>query len=83
MDQTRGHDYDSFVVRLWRDANTRALLRAEVEHVQSGSVGVSLDATWDWLGERLQAAEGRRRVVDQPSPAGTPPTAADRRRPVL
>jgi hypothetical protein len=82
MDQTPGHDYDSFVVRLWRDATTRALLRAEVEHVQSGSVGISVGATWDWLAERLRT-EGQRNVADQPSRIGERAPAAARCRPVL
>jgi hypothetical protein len=36
MTDERGRRYDTFVVRLWRDLVSRRLLRAEVEHVQSG-----------------------------------------------
>ena len=56
MGHEPGHGYDSFVVRLWREAVTGVLLRAEVEHVQSGSVGVSVGASWDWIHDRLRAS---------------------------
>ena len=51
-----GHDYDSFVVRLWRDSGDRSLLRAEIEHVQSGRVGASIGHSWEWIAEALDAA---------------------------
>ena len=56
MDQPPGRDYDSFVVRLWREARTGDLLRAEIEHVQSGSVHARSGASWDWIRERLHAS---------------------------
>lgn len=36
MTDERERRYDTFVVRLWRDLVSRRVLRAEVEHVQSG-----------------------------------------------
>jgi len=36
MGDDRKRRQDTFVVRLWRDATSLRLLRAEVEHVQSG-----------------------------------------------
>lgn len=36
MADERERRYDTFVVRLWRDLVSRRVLRAEVEHVQSG-----------------------------------------------
>lgn len=55
-----GREYDSFVVRLWHEPATGDLLRAEVEHVQSGKVDARQGATWDWIGEWLRARAIRR-----------------------
>jgi hypothetical protein len=41
--------YDSFVVRLWREAGGRRLVRAEVEHIQSGRVVRAWDVTLGWV----------------------------------
>ena len=41
--------YDSFVVRLWRDAATGRLLRAEVEHVQTGQVSAGRGVAPEWV----------------------------------
>ena len=60
MRREPGHGYDSFVVRLWHEAATGALLRAEVEHVQSGSVDTRVGNSWDWVRDWL------RRCVDRP-----------------
>jgi hypothetical protein len=49
MGHEPGHGYDSFVVRLWRHAVTGTLLRAEVEHVQTGSVDSRVGPSWDWI----------------------------------
>ena len=62
MGHEPGHDYDSFVVRLWRDAVTRALLRAEIEHVQTGRVDCSVGSSWEWIQERLDARLDRHGV---------------------
>jgi hypothetical protein len=56
MDHQPGRDYDSFVVRLWREASTGNLLRAEIEHVQSGTVDARSGVSWDWIRERLHAS---------------------------
>jgi hypothetical protein len=61
MDRQPGRGYDSFVVRLWREARTGDLLRAEIEHVQSGSVHARSGVSWDWIRERLQASFACRR----------------------
>ena len=57
LDDDPGHHYDSFVVRVWHERDTGALLRAEVEHVQSGTSETEVGASWEWVGTRL-----RRRV---------------------
>lgn len=58
MADRSGHGYDSFLVRLWHDRETATVLRAEIEHVQSGETGVSVRAAWtwitDWLRDRLR-----------------------------
>lgn len=36
MRDNRDRRYDTFVVRLWRDLVSHRVLRAEIEHVQSG-----------------------------------------------
>jgi hypothetical protein len=41
--------YDSFVVRLWREAGGRRLVRAEVEHIQSGRVVRAWDVALTWV----------------------------------
>ena len=57
MGDDPGHGYDSFVVRMWRDRTGVTVLRAEVEHVQSGAVDVRIGDRWpetfDWLRSRL------------------------------
>ena len=59
MGQQPGRDYDSFVVRLWHQAESNELLRAEIEHVQSGAVDTRLSASWEWLRDRLRAFVSR------------------------
>jgi hypothetical protein len=54
-----GHGYDSFVVRLWHEAVTGDLLRAEVEHVQSGSVDARVGVSWDWIRDWLRGCLNR------------------------
>jgi hypothetical protein len=54
MPRGPGPDYDSFVVRLWHEAGRR-LLRAEVEHVQSGAVHVGRGPDRDWIAETVNA----------------------------
>lgn len=64
-----GHEYDSFVVRLWRDLRDRRLLRAEIEHVQSGHVGTSIGPSWEWIAEGLRSAATRDTAIPNSSPA--------------
>ena len=59
MGQPLGRDYDSFVVRLWHQAESNELLRAEIEHVQSGAVDSRVGASWEWLRDRLRASISR------------------------
>ncbi len=41
--------YDAFVVRLWRDAATGRVLRADVEHAGSGSLARAAGVATDWV----------------------------------
>jgi hypothetical protein len=59
MRREPGRGYDSFVVRLWHEASTGNLLRAEVEHVQSGSVDVRPGGSLDWIRDWLRARVNR------------------------
>jgi hypothetical protein len=45
--------YDSFVVRLWTDRMREVLLRAEVQHVQTGLVEQGLDVTASWVHQAI------------------------------
>ena len=55
MGHEPGHGYDSFVVRLWHESGTGVVMRAEVEHVQSGLVDTHIGSSWEWIQERLHA----------------------------
>lgn len=48
------HGYDSFLVRLWHDPETATVLRAEIEHVQSGATAVGVRAAWSWITDWLR-----------------------------
>jgi len=48
--------YDSFVVRLWHESVSGRLLRAEIDHVQSGAVQVGREVEMDWIPEMLRDA---------------------------
>ncbi len=54
MGHEPGHRYDSFVVRLWHESTTGALLRAEVQHIQSGTIEVRVGRSWDWIRDWLR-----------------------------
>ncbi|HEV2108884.1 MAG TPA: hypothetical protein VGR16_11520 [Thermomicrobiales bacterium] len=41
--------YDSFIVRLWRVEDSTTLLRAEIEHVQTGLFLEELHVPLDWI----------------------------------
>ena len=53
MSNDRAQRYDSFVIRIWQEAGTGRLLRAEVDHVQSGAVHVGRNTGLDWIRHTL------------------------------
>lgn len=55
MTAERGPLYDAFVVRLWRDATTGLVLRAEVEHAGSGSLARAAGVSADWVLRQIHA----------------------------
>ena len=78
MPHASGHAYDSFVVRLWREPGSGRLLRAEVEHVQTGTVSAERGVPPEWVLDCLRtcldvrartddAAERSPRVPPRPS----------------
>jgi hypothetical protein len=61
--------YDSFVVRIRHEAITGRILRAEIDHVQSGAVQVGREVEMDWILETLRNAMERhddRRIAPAP-----------------
>lgn len=75
-DHSPSRRYDSFVVRLWRDGSSSELLRAEVEHVQTGlridkvqtSLGWILSAIKSWVQPSdIHQIEGASQSDDTPS----------------
>lgn len=54
MDQTPR--YDSFLVRLWHESVSGKLLRAEIDHVQTGAVYVAREMVIDWIPATLREA---------------------------
>lgn len=74
MSNDRAHSYDSFVIRIWQEAGTGRLLRAEVDHVQSGAVHVGRNTELDWIQHTLKTVmandgETTSREADPPSPS--------------
>ncbi len=55
MPNEAGHAYDSFVIRLWHEPATGTVLRAEVEHVQGGTVTARRRVAPQWILDRLRA----------------------------
>jgi hypothetical protein len=51
--------YDSFVVRIRHEAITGRILRAEIDHVQSGAVQIGREVEMDWILETLRNAMQR------------------------
>ena len=47
--QTRPRQYDSFVVRLWKDEESDAMLRVELQHVQAGLSIEAVQVPLDWI----------------------------------
>lgn len=41
--------YDSFIVRLWQDEGSDAMLRVEVQHVQAGLSIEAVQVPLDWI----------------------------------
>jgi hypothetical protein len=70
------HAYDSFVVRLWREVATGRLLRAEVEHVQGGTVAAGRGVAPEWVLDCLRARLGNHRLADGAAPEPTGPSLA-------
>jgi hypothetical protein len=62
--------YDSFVMRIWHEAITGRLLRAEIDHVQTGAVYLGRDVLSDWILETLRNAmlqSGNHQTATTPS----------------
>jgi hypothetical protein len=53
---TRGDrpDYDSFMIRIWHGAGGDRLLRAEVDHIQTGAVYVGREVSADWIEQTVR-----------------------------
>src|SRR5687768_14241747 len=64
MPHEPGPLYDSFVVRLWQEAVSGRLLRAEVEHVQSGAVHVGRGVVPAWILDAFRACLRARSTAD-------------------
>lgn len=45
----RSRQYDSFVVRLWKDEDSDAMLRVELQHVQAGLSIEAVQVPLDWI----------------------------------
>lgn len=46
---SRSRHYDSFLVRLWQDEGSDAMLRVEVQHVQAGVWTEAVKVPLDWI----------------------------------
>lgn len=49
VNRSRSRKYDSFVVRLWQDEESDAMLRVEVEHVQAGMSVGAVQVPLEWI----------------------------------
>ena len=49
-------DYDSFMIRIWHGATGERLLRAEIDHIQTGAVFVGREVTADWIEQTVRAS---------------------------
>ncbi len=56
MADDRAPIYDSFVIRVWQETINGHLLRAEIDHVQSGAVFVRRDVPPGWILDTLRSA---------------------------
>ena len=46
---TPSRHFDSFIVRLWQDEGSDAMLRVEVQHVQAGLSIEAVQVPLDWI----------------------------------
>jgi hypothetical protein len=53
-------EYDSFMIRVWHGAAGERVLRAEIDHIQSGAVYVGRDVPPDWIEQTVRATIRRR-----------------------
>ncbi len=81
MSNDRSPRYDSFVVRVWHETATGRLLRAEVDHVQSGAVYIARDIGFAWIQDALQKALSAKAEDADPAVLPLPPAAAGAREP--
>ncbi len=53
---TRGErsNYDSFMIRLWHGAGGVRLLRAEIDHIQTGAVYIGREAPAGWIEQTVR-----------------------------
>ncbi len=82
MTAERGPLYDAFVVRLWRDATTGRLLRAEVEHAGTGALTRAAEVGAGWILSQIrdclaassedEADASRPEIVGAPVPPARP-----------
>ena len=83
MTAERGPLYDAFVVRLWRDAPTGRVLRAEVEHAGTGALARAAEVGAGWVLRQIRdclaaapveeaAAASRSEIVGAPDPPARP-----------
>jgi hypothetical protein len=49
-------DYDSFMIRIWHGATGERLLRAEIDHIQTGAVYVGRQVLADWIEQTVRAS---------------------------
>lgn len=47
--QSPSRHFDSFIVRLWQDEGSDAMLRVEVQHVQAGLSIEAVQVPLDWI----------------------------------
>lgn len=47
--QPGSRQYDSFIVRLWKDDESDAMLRVELQHVQAGLSIEGMKVPLDWI----------------------------------
>lgn len=47
--QSGSRQYDSFIVRLWKDEESDSMLRVELQHVQAGLSIEAMEVPLDWI----------------------------------